>query len=645
MSFHFNKITLTDWLVYGGKNEIPFPRFASGRNLVVFNGQNGYGKTSLLKAMRFVFDRSPTKAELLDLWNESARAEKEGMVEVSLEFSLDDKTCLIARGADFRPWGQTIAVSPRVRLVIDGHEECDQVEDKIQEILPRECLEFVFFDGAEISRYAQKRHEEGVRDAIEKTLGIPAVRNLRSDLDKVVSDLEEEQQSLLAQSQAAQELVRRTQELQDDLDQYAGRREEHSNKRDTLQLTYERLQKEAEELKGIEKERDELRDKQKRRADLEEDIKGIDGRIAEATTQTPLIMLQEQIRMLVEELRAKQAPSKRGTQTKARLAVIRELLDADDCLCGREVSNEIRDKLKAEVGRLEKLVQPQAAAQSASDLHDLMDLAAHVRNIAFNPSSLLQRRSRIHDQMQEIDTDIADLRAVLSQHGEVEISEVFTQLGSIEHQIAETSNSILAIDNSIGNARKELDKTRRELSAIGENDSQARGVTRTLETTEKIRAAVSELVDTMVQKKRSDIQAKCSEVFSKITNKPEEYEKILVDHDYSLQVLRKDGSVVENDRLSAGEKEVLAYSFITALNLASREPAPFVMDTPFGHLDSQHRSGLLRSLPELQVQAMLLATDRDLPPSERDTMDKAIAKEFLLERNQRKHSTSIREES
>jgi DNA sulfur modification protein DndD len=100
---------------------------------------------------------------------------------------------------------------------------------------------------------------------------------------------------------------------------------------------------------------------------------------------------------------------------------------------------------------------------------------------------------------------------------------------------------------------------------------------------------------------------------------------------------------VEHKKLSAGEKEVVAYSFITALNLSSVDPAPFVMDTPFGHLDSDHRSGLLCSLPNLHVQAILLATDRDLPKVERDRIDRSIAKEFELKRDQRRAITTIEE--
>ena len=151
------------------------------------------------------------------------------------------------------------------------------------------------------------------------------------------------------------------------------------------------------------------------------------------------------------------------------------------------------------------------------------------------------------------------------------------------------------------------------------------------------------MVERLVEDKRSAIEEKATEVFQGITNKPQEYDRVRVKSDYTLEVVRKDGSTVQNTQLSAGEKEVIAYSFMTALNLSSVDPAPFVMDTPFGHLDSGHRKGLLRSLATLEVQAILLATDRDLPTQERDAIDTSIAKEFVLRRDQLAALTTIEE--
>jgi DNA sulfur modification protein DndD len=212
------------------------------------------------------------------------------------------------------------------------------------------------------------------------------------------------------------------------------------------------------------------------------------------------------------------------------------------------------------------------------------------------------------------------------------------QLGE---QASTLRNEIENLEANIERTTKEIEEKQRELDAVSAETEEGRRVTETLQTSRRLGSAVDEFVERLVKEKRESIQESASQIFRDITNKPEEYAGINVNEDYSLSVYRHDGSVVENDRLSAGEKEVLAYSFITALNLSSPNPAPFVMDTPFGHLDSQHRDRLLQSLPRLDVQVFLLATDRDLPEHERDRIDQYIADEFVIERNQQEARSTI----
>ncbi len=646
MSIHFKSLRLQDWLVYGGEAEITFPNFDDGRNLVVINGQNGFGKTSLLQAMSFVFNGRANKSELLELWNEHARYTKEGSVEVGIEFTHGGCVCKIVRGADFKPRRNVISVIPWVKLFIDGKEKTEQVEDKIEQFLPHDCLEFLFFDGAEISRYARKQHESGVRDAIEKVLGIPAVRNLRDDLTKVVSELEDEQEQLLSQSHQAEDLLSEIEELKEEEENYLVRRREHVEKKQSLASTKAELEKEAEGIEAIEHQRQELKNKEHRHADLRDRRDELNAHVQQIVSQTPLAMLETPLRQVVEELRAKQQPSSRREGHSARLTVLKELVDQDECLCGQNVDESVLKRFNAEVDRIEKLLEgmPARGAGVSNELLDLATLLKTVESLVSNPESLIDKRAVVDTQLEELETDIYRLKGELEGHESARVYELFQQIGQFTEQLTEFEITIDSIDKNLDGekgTRSRLQQAERERDKIAAGDELARGVTRILDESRRVLAAVSEMVEQIVERKREAIQSSATDVFRQITNKPDEYDCLRVNHDYSLEVVRKDDSVVENTKLSAGEKEVVAYSFITALNLSSVNPAPFVMDTPFGHLDSGHRAGLLRSLPKLKVQAILLATDRDLPAGERDAIDGSIAKEFTLVRDQRQAITTI----
>ncbi|GIX48125.1 MAG: hypothetical protein KatS3mg131_2336 [Candidatus Tectimicrobiota bacterium] len=283
--------------------------------------------------MQFVF-HGLNRSELVDVWNDQKKT-AEGDLEVSLEFTHGDKHCKIVRTVHFQRHGNTFIPSPRVYLWIDGQEVTDQIEDKITQMLPKECQQFVFFDGAEITRYAQKQHEEGVRDAIERVLGIPAVRNLRTDLAKLIDDLEEEQASLKLHEAQGKTLRQELEDLKAQESHYDDRKNDLLQKYRSIKQAMDRLDKEAMQMVAIEAEQQQLREKNRRRADLEDKRRAIDNEIAELLKQAPLYLLMPVLRQVVEQFQINAAPSPYQEKLLSRKQVLEGLLEETSCICGR----------------------------------------------------------------------------------------------------------------------------------------------------------------------------------------------------------------------------------------------------------------------------------------------------------------------
>jgi DNA sulfur modification protein DndD len=324
---------------------------------------------------------------------------------------------------------------------------------------------------------------------------------------------------------------------------------------------------------------------------------------------------------------------------------MKEIIEEDSCICGRPVSADVREHLAAESQRLQTIMAPTQGSQAPAEFLELAALTRSLEREETSVDDLLQRRAALRVQLEEIETDINRLHEKLAGHEDATVQERHEQIGRVKHELDEASVAISGLEEGLAQDQSELRVKQRELDKIGAGDEQAKGVTKTLTTTRGLLDAVTTYVERLTERKREDIQREATVVFRRITNKPQEYDTLRVKDDYTMEVVRQDGSTVDNQRLSAGEKEVVAYSFITALNLASSNPAPFVMDTPFGHLDASHRAGLLQSLPQLQVQAFLLATDRDLPASDRNAIEQHIASEFTLKRDQVNAITRIEEEA
>jgi DNA sulfur modification protein DndD len=50
---HLEKLTLTDWKLYGGEHTFDFPAPTRRKNVVLIGAKNGFGKTSFLEAIVF----------------------------------------------------------------------------------------------------------------------------------------------------------------------------------------------------------------------------------------------------------------------------------------------------------------------------------------------------------------------------------------------------------------------------------------------------------------------------------------------------------------------------------------------------------------------------------------------------------------
>ncbi|MFC1976225.1 hypothetical protein ACFLXQ_07490, partial [Chloroflexota bacterium] len=515
------------------------------------------------------------------------------------------------------------------------------------QLIPKECQQFVLFDGAEITRYAQRQHAQGIKDAIEKILGIPAVRNLREDLARLVTDLENEQADIVMASGKSQDLLFNVDRLREDEAVYLARESELIEKREGIQNALRELDKETLQIQAIEAERSQLEEKLKRRADYEERRKTIDEQIAELLKSAPLYMLMNPLSQIVAEVSARQSIPKRQAYLAHQKQFLEELVEQDDCVCGNVMNSETEGRIRAEIERLARLISSgRSSTTGPSASSDLIELSGLVKQLRANPLSgkeLMDKRAAIDDTLEEIDKDIVDLKKKLEGHELVEVQELYAQQKELERQLTDVKTDLTALETNLKRVRDELRESERELDQLATDTDRGQRVTQTLNETRKLYQAADEFVDELVLKKRQEIEDWATKIFTSITNKPIEYAGVHVRDDYTLEVCRADGTVVDNEKLSAGEKEVLAYSFITALNLCSPDPAPFVMDTPFGHLDSGHREGLLRSLPNLDVQVFLLATDRDLPDAEREQVQSSIAQGFIIQRDQHRALSYVEE--
>jgi DNA sulfur modification protein DndD len=96
------------------------------------------------------------------------------------------------------------------------------------------------------------------------------------------------------------------------------------------------------------------------------------------------------------------------------------------------------------------------------------------------------------------------------------------------------------------------------------------------------------------------------------------------------------------ERLSAGERQLLATSLLWGLARASGRPVPTIIDTPLGRLDSSHRRHLVeRYFPVASHQIILLSTDEEIDADNFNRLQKFIGRTYNLRFDETGRSTDI----
>ena len=100
---------------------------------------------------------------------------------------------------------------------------------------------------------------------------------------------------------------------------------------------------------------------------------------------------------------------------------------------------------------------------------------------------------------------------------------------------------------------------------------------------------------------------------------------------------------VELNQLSKGEKQVFILSLYWAIIKTSNQSVPFIIDTPFARIDTEHREQISAVFfPNISGQVIILSTDEEVVGSYRAIIQPHIAHEYLLEYNVEQGCTSVK---
>jgi DNA sulfur modification protein DndD len=626
-----HRLSATNFMPYKGTIAIDFPT-DDARNVMIVLGDNMRGKTSLLNALRWGFygravGRHSRPIVLQDLVNRDAALEDDWRVEVFIQFDANGHRYDLRRTAVRRPHVATPTrpedFKHSVFLTRDGTPMTgDQVEPEIDQFAPEQISRFFLFDGELLQEYETlliEGSEQGrqIKEAIEQVLGVPALINARNELGAVVKAARKRQSGDLAHIQGLERQAQRQQEL-------TGKQEAHERDLEALQgkiatARAERIKLDDEleaaatvlaakaKLDGFVSQRDSLEELQKRKHA---------ERLA-LLSQAWLDLLDLRLAVRREQLLQRQSVLTKDLKSQGKLQSrvedLERLLRTSECpTCHQELGIDRRTEIGTTLGELQ------------AELNRAGDNSSELQRVAAEIAALSKIRGvNARDRLAQIDRDTKKV-AVDLQRVENEIERLKDEIaGNDTAELAkkgvlqrEALREEMRLQDAITKARADIEKIKEELAVAQkaiEGLASARSQRSTLKVTiatdleKTFTASIEQLRDRL----RSRVEALASSAFMEMTTQ-KAYRALQINSNYGLSIMDRDGSKVP--LRSAGAEQIVALSLIDGLNRTGRAIGPVVMDTPFGRLDLLHRDNILKYLPTVTSQFVLLVHSGEIRP-------------------------------
>lgn len=650
-----DSIILENFGAYGGRQEaILTPE--EGKPIILFGGMNGGGKTTLLDALQLAFygpkarisnrGKMAYKEYLRESINRSSDPGEGASITIRFRRVIEGEN----RSFELqRSWRMGVkGIEETVRVLRDGLPDeifTEHWDEAIEAYLPSSISHLFFFDGEQIKELAEGGHAaEILGTAIHSLLGLDLVDRLENDL-KV---FERRKKGEGLDPEAARKLAQARGELEEIIHQQEKAAMEEGSLVNEAGRLAKDLRSKEEEFK---KEGGELFLKRK---ELEDELattvtkkKSVEAQLRELVAGPLPLLLVEHLLAEVEQTVRHEAEIKRARTVQDILAdrdaaiidglkaskipaqtitSISKTLDNDRKEWVERAQEELildaDDSLAPQIAHLRGTVLP-AADQQAKDL---------TAKIA----TLDEKIARLESELERVPT--ADRIADLQQ--ELAAVQTTHQAKLSELEAVKVRRAALARQRQMAEAR--LDK-------IGESDVDSKftedGRLRMLKHSQKVRDTLGRFRTRIVQRHTENMEALMLESFRKLLRKKELVQGLTINPEtFEATLTTKEGKPLPFDRLSAGEKQLLATSLLWGLARASGRPVPTIIDTPLGRLDSSHRKHLIeRYFPSASHQVLLLSTDEEIVGSYLKELKPFISRTYLLEHNEVAGQTNLTE--
>jgi len=642
--------------IYYGRHTIQLDTKKRTKPIVLIGALNGCGKTTVLEALRLGLYGKLAKSSrrgsdaydtyLKKLINKSAGFSEGASIEIAFEVpgsAVPEEIRVI------RTWsiGQSGRVTEKVDVHRDGEIAADLAgtwDDEVERFFPQKLCSLFFFDGEEIEALADPaRAKEIFNTALNSLLGLELVDRANSDLAIMGRKL---RQGIVAD------------DVRNSLESLDATIDDQMKALMTLASNRARIGHHLTEAQ----ERAKLADESFRTSggDIFTELKKLEGQLETFKTRRKAALVE--LRKLAEgilplsliypQLRELSVSLKRDVAIQSAQTLAADLKVRDGNLLSWAMTQGWDDKflvslseyVKTQRYELEKMatqaISIDGNAEALEDLHRLIEI--EIPKDKLKVTKILAELKRTEKDIDVLEHKISKAP---SESAIMELALERTKAHMLLDGLQGQMIVILDKQKSIGIDKVANEKKRDELLRSAEMtgleaELHSRMAARTDQLAECMRAFKSAVLSKHIARLEDAIFDSYRKLLrkeglvSKVTIDPVKMELALFDvHNHPISL----------ERLSAGERQLLATSILWGLAKSSGRALPVVIDTPLGRLDATHREKLIEHyFPDASHQVILLSTDEEINEKYYSQIKKHVGLEYQLTYDESTRGTTVK---
>jgi len=615
------------------------------RPLSLVEGNNGYGKTKLIEALRFVLFGPRSETDPISLLHRDAERPR-ARLEVELELALPgEEEVRLRRFIEFAVLLGEWKVERQVLVARVGKRalQDDEAQEWIDARMPQHVMECFVFDAerSPLAALAEGGSGTGVAEQLERVLGVALLRAVATRVKKAESSWRRELDGGTERKSARQARAG-LEEIDAALEMTESQIRDQSN--ELKQLTDDKSRVVADLnklLSQFDPAAEEARDRRTARAAalrstqerVRQDLLGCVG------NSLPIQLLSEHISYAGDRSRAALSNARSDSFRAGIEHAVNSiaLMAAEGQLPWDEEPKPDAKTIAARLlGALDVPDDPDGMdsdfALSEPTIRQLEQALAETLGLPV-PAQLVEELRAIREELAALGGG-TDMRSVgASPDLKERHQHLLGEQSDLDKQI---SRREVALETQ-RRRREELVAQRHEREQELKRAEEVEDRLSRLREQRNLAARVGGCLRALAEKLRSlrveALEEGATEMFRKTTNKPELYARVAFDRDtLRYRVCDHEGQTAPLDR-STGERAVLSLALAHGLRRASGRNLPLVVEAPLKPLDPEHADKVIRhAFRRTSQQTILLVKPEEIPRSHSSALLARVGQRFELHR-------------